>query len=124
MDESILNSVKKLIGIDEKDDNFDVDIRMHINSMFTVLMEIGVNHGTGYFIEGPDEVWGDYITDEWDNYSIPKMPLLNMIKSWMYLRVKLLFDPPPSSSTAESFKRIADEFEWRIQIAVDPGKEV
>ena len=123
MDESILDSIKKLIGIDEDDTDFDTDITMHINAMFTVLMQIGVNYGEGYFINGSEETWGNYVTEVWNTYSIPPITLLNMIKSWMYLKVKLLFDPPPSSSTAESFKRIADEFEWRISIAVDPGKE-
>lgn len=123
MDESILDSIKKLLGIDEEDTDFDQDIIMHINAMFTVMMEIGVNHGSGFFITDSEQTWHNYVTDEWESYSINAQALVNMIKSWMYLRVKLIFDPPPSSSTAESFKRISDEFEWRISVAVDPGKE-
>lgn len=107
---SILTSIKKLLGVAEEYTYFDSDIIMHINSVFMFLTQMGVGPKEGFFIEDDTAAWVDYIPDS---------PLLNSIKSYMYLRVKLLFDPPISSAAIESMNRMIDEFEWRINDEAD-----
>lgn len=110
--ESILISVKKLLGIEEAYTHFDPDIIMHINSVFMVLNQLGVGPTNGFRIEDDKDTWSDYMSDE-DN--------IDAVKSYMQLKVKLLFDPPQSSAVMEAMKRMIDEFEFRLNVAVDPG---
>ena len=110
--ESILTSVKKLLGIEEAYTHFDPDIIMHINSVFMVLNQLGVGPTNGFRIEDDKDTWSDYMSDE-DN--------IDAVKSYMQLKVKLLFDPPQSSAVMEAMKRMIDEFEFRLNVAVDPG---
>lgn len=113
--ESILTSIKKLLGISEEYTHFDTDIVIHINSVFMVLKQLGVGPAEGYSIESADNNWTDFIPDA----SITKV---NAIKSYVYLKVKLLFDPPLSSSVMEAMNRQISEFEWRLNVEVDPGE--
>ena len=108
--ESILTSIKKLLGITEEDEHFDPDLIMHINSVFTILTQLGVGPSEGFRIEDESATWDDFI-DEDDN--------LDSIKSYLYLRVKLLFDPPLSSTVIESMNRMISEFEWRLNVAAE-----
>lgn len=110
--ESILTSVKKLLGIEEEYTHFDPDLIMHINSVFMVLNQLGVGPANGFRIEDDEDTWSDYMSDE-DN--------IDAVKSYMQLKVKLLFDPPQSSAVMEATKRMIDEFEFRLNVAVDPG---
>lgn len=110
--ESILTSVKKLLGIEEEYTHFDPDLIMHINSVFMVLNQLGVGPANGFRIEDNKDTWSDYMSDE-DN--------IDAVKSYMQLKVKLLFDPPQSSAVMEAMKRMIDEFEFRLNVAVDPG---
>lgn len=110
--DSILTSVKKLLGIQENYTNFDADIIMHINTVFAALNQLGVGPELGFMIESNTETWDKYIT----NYNI------NMVKSYMYLRVRLLFDPPTSSVLMESMNRSIAELEWRLNVEVDHPK--
>lgn len=112
MENSILTSTKKMLGITEEYTHFDTDIIMHINSVFMVLNQLGVGPEAGYRIEDKDATWDDFI---------PSGMQLDIVKSYMYLKVRLLFDPPQSSSVMESFNRQISEFEWRLNIAVDPS---
>lgn len=109
--ESILTSIKKLLGIVEEYEYFDQDIIIHINSVFSILNQLGVGPSNGFSIKNKDAVWTDFLSDE---------TKLEDIKSYIYLKVKLLFDPPLSSAVIDSTKRLIDELEWRINIAVDP----
>lgn len=109
--ESILTSIKKLLGIDEEYDIFDPDIIMHINSVLMVLTQMGVGPANGFMIEGEDAVWSDFIEDA---------EQIQSVKTYIYLKVKLIFDPPLSSAVIESMKQLINEFEWRLNIAVDP----
>lgn len=108
--ESILTSIKKLLGIDEEYTQFDSDIIMHINTVFLNLMQLGVGPTEGFLIEDDSATWGDYIGDS---------NQLQAVKTYVYLKVKLLFDPPLSSSVIESINRIISELEWRLNVAVD-----
>lgn len=108
--ESILTSIKKLLGIAEDDMSFDPDIIMHINSVFMVLRQLGVGPPEGFSIEGEDAVWSDFVSSN---------TLIESIKTYMYMKVRLIFDPPTSTAMIDSMKRLIDEFEWRLNVAVE-----
>jgi len=108
---SILTSIKKLLGIGDEDVNFDPDIIMHINSVFFILKQLGVNSDIPFSIEDKLPTWEEYTLDNLD---------LNAIKSYMYLKVKLLFDPPLSNALVQIIKDQIAELEFRIMITVDP----
>ena len=110
METSILTSIKKMLGVAEDYTEFDEDIITHINSVFLNLTQLGVGPEEGFMIEDDTAVWEDFIND-----SIQ----LQAVKTYMYLKVKLLFDPPLSSSVTESFTRMIAELEWRLNTAVD-----
>ena len=110
METSILTSIKKMLGVAEDYTEFDEDIITHINSVFLNLTQLGVGPEKGFMIEDDTAVWEDFIDD-----SIQ----LQAVKTYMYLKVKLLFDPPLSSSVTESFTRMIAELEWRLNVAVD-----
>lgn len=108
--ESILTSIKKLLGIAEEYEHFDPDIVMHINSVFMILTQIGVGPSEGFAIEDETSVWTDFI---------PETPRLEAVKSYVYLKVRLLFDPPLSSAVIESINRMISELEWRLNVAAE-----
>lgn len=108
--ESILTSVKKLLGITEEYEHFDSDIIMHINSVFMILTQLGVGPSEGFFITDKYATWDEFI---------PTGKSMESVKSYMYMKVKLLFDPPQSSAVMESMKNMISEFEWRLYIEVD-----
>lgn len=110
METSILTSIKKMLGIAEDYTEFDEDIITHINSVFLNLTQLGVGPEEGFMIEDDTAVWEDFIDDTIQ---------LQAVKTYMYLKVKLLFDPPLSSSVTESFTRMIAELEWRLNVAVD-----
>ena len=110
MEISILTSIKKMLGVAEDYTEFDEDIITHINSVFLNLTQLGVGPEEGFMIEDDTAVWEDFIDD-----SIQ----LQAVKTYMYLKVKLLFDPPLSSSVTESFTRMIAELEWRLNVTVD-----
>lgn len=101
-----------MLGITEEYTHFDTDIIMHINSVFMVLNQLGIGPEDGFFIEDETTTWFDYIDGIKD---------LQIVKSYMFLRVRLLFDPPASSAVMEAMKQMVNEFEFRLNIAVDNG---
>ncbi len=118
--ESILNSVKKLLGIEADYTHFDPDIIMHINSVFSILTQMGVGPSTGFMISDNTETWSDFIAEDFALYS--------MIKTYVYLKVRLMFDPPISAAAIEAINRQISELEWRLFVVADPvlvidGKE-
>ena len=108
--DSILTSIKKLLGIAEEYTQFDEDIIMHINTVFLNLTQLGVGPEEGFAIEDDVASWEDFINDNTQ---------LQAVKTYVYLKVKLLFDPPLSSSVIESMNRMIAELEWRLNVAVD-----
>lgn len=108
--ESILNSIKKLLGIPEDYDHFDSDIIMHINSVFTTLTQLGVGPEDGFSINDEVEKWEDFLPEE---------RMIHSVKSYMFMKVKLMFDPPLSSAVIECTKEQIKEMEWRIQVAAE-----
>lgn len=108
--DSILTSVKKTLGIMEEYEHFDTDLIMHINSVFSILTQMGMGPPSGFTIADKNAVWSDFI---------PGNSNLELVKSYVYLKVRLLFDPPVNSSVIEAINRQISEFEWRIYIAAD-----
>lgn len=108
--DSILTSIKKLLGIAEEYTQFDEDIIMHINTVFLNLTQLGVGPEEGFAIENDAASWEDFINDNIQ---------LQAVKTYVYLKVKLLFDPPLSSSVIESMNHMIAELEWRLNVAVD-----
>lgn len=111
--DSILTSIKKLLGITEEYTHFDADIIMHINSVFMILQQLGVGPSEGFYIEDKSVFWEDYLEDPTQ---------LQMVKSYMGMKVRLLFDPPSNGTIINSMNQLINEFEWRLNVAVDPGE--
>lgn len=109
--ESILTSIKKMLGIVEEYEHFDPDLIMHINSALSVLTQIGVGPSEGFQIRDANDSWIDFIPDD---------SKLQLVKSYIYLKVRLLFDPPQSSAAMTSINQQISEFEWRLQVVADP----
>lgn len=107
---SILTSVKKLLGIAEEFEQFDTDIIIHINSVLSILTQIGVGPVLGFSISDSDAVWTDFL---------PVGSKLELVKSYVYMKVRLLFDPPSVSAVIESLNRLISELEWRIRIVAE-----
>lgn len=110
--ESILTSIKKLLGITEEYTHFDADLIMHINSVFMILTQLGVGPSEGFRIEDELATWNDFIQTEGIEFE--------SVKSYIYLKVKLLFDPPLSGTVTEAYNRMISEFEWRLNVNADP----
>lgn len=108
--ESILTSIKKLLGIAEDYTHFDSDIIMHINSVLTILNQIGVGPPEGFMIEDDSAVWEDFISDS---------TKLQSVKTYVFLKVKLMFDPPLTSSVIEAMDRMIAELEWRLNVSAE-----
>lgn len=112
--DSILTSVKKMLGITEEYKDFDPDIIMHINTVLMILTQLGVGPEEGFYIEDDSSFWDDFVKD---------LSKLEAIKTYVYMKVRLMFDPPTSSSAMEATNRIIDELEWRLNIAGESIKE-
>lgn len=104
-DESILDSIKKVLGVGKEDTSFDTDIIMHINTAFSTLNELGIGPDEGFEIEDASSVWDDYLLGD---------PRWNSIKSYMYLRVRQLFDPPVTSYHTSALDEQIKQLEWRL----------
>lgn len=111
--DSILTSIKKMIGgIAAEDTTFDTDIIIHINSALSILTQEGVGPASGFSIEDSTATWTDFLGND---------PNLASAKSYVYLKVKLLFDPPLSSAHIEAINKQIAELEWRLFVATDPA---
>ncbi|MEG1514775.1 MAG: hypothetical protein RSD95_07830 [Clostridia bacterium] len=108
--ESILTSIKKLLMLDENDISFDADIIMHINTVLSILNQLGVGPDKGLSITDKSTTWGQFLDTS---------PNLDSVRSYVYLKVKLLFDPPSSSAVIESINRVVGELEWRINATAE-----
>ena len=114
--DSILTSVKKLLGITEECTDFDADIIIHINSALMILTQLGVGPIEGFSIQDKTVLWANFLGE--DNQK------LESVKSYVYMKVRLMFDPPSSSAVMESMNRMISELEWRLNVAVDLDNSV
>lgn len=108
--DSILTSTKKMVGVPKEHKEFDLDIVMHINSVFSTLHQLGLDLAGGFIVEDETARWTTLFGDRKD---------VEFIKSYMYAKVRLLFDPPSTSFAIDSLDKTAKEYEWRINVAVD-----
>ena len=116
--DSILTSIKKLLGITEEYKQFDPDIIIHINSVFLTLKQLGVGPEKAFAITGEYETWDQFLPVDNPNFEA--------VKSYMHIKVKLLFDPPTSSTVMEAMNQMAKEYEWRLNVeaeSVTSGEE-
>lgn len=109
--ESILTSIKKMLGITEEYTHFDADLIMHINSVFVTLRQLGVGPEEGFRIEDKTSYWSDFIPEDDMRFE--------SVKTYIYLKVRLLFDPPLNSAVIESINRISNELEWRLNVEAE-----
>lgn len=103
--DSILTSVKKMLGITSEYTHFDDDLIIHINSVFMILNQLGIGPSEGFSIASDVETWDEFTNDDLT---------LESVKSYMYLKVGILFDPPTSSSVMDAKNRMISELEWRL----------
>ena len=108
--DSILTSIKKLLGIAEEDENFDMDIVMHINTVLLTLTQLGVGPPDGFAIMADQARWSDFLSNS---------KQFEAVKTYVFLKVRLLFDPPQSSSVIEAMNRSISELEWRINLTAE-----
>lgn len=111
--DSILLSIKRLLGVSEDCEHFDDEIIMHINSVLVILNQLGVGPPGGFIVTDTRQTWSIFVPNRTD---------IEFIKTYVFMKVKLIFDPPQSSSAIESMNRVISELEWRINVAVDPGE--
>lgn len=113
MQDSILMTIRKLVCGDPYADHFDTDLLVHINACFSILNQLGVGPENGFVVTDETQSWSSYS----DNYLI-----LNMVKTYVTLKVRVIFDPPLTSSVLEAMNKEISQLEWRLNVAVDPVK--
>jgi hypothetical protein len=104
--DSILDTTKKMVGFDWDYTAFDIDIITHINSIFFTLQQLGVGPTAGFSITDNTKTWAEYTAGD----------SIEAVKSYLYLKVRMLFDPPANSFTLDAMKNAATEFEWRLNV--------
>lgn len=105
--DSILDTVKKMLGVDLVDDSFDMELIIFINDVFSKLNQLGVGPTTTYVIDDRLDKWTDFLLDRAD---------LNMVRTYMYLQVRITFDPPTNPSLLENMMKRIQEYEWRLNV--------
>jgi len=110
LDDSILRTIKLMLGLTDDITAYDEEIKVHINSLFTILNQLDVISDDGFRISGYDETWGQ-LTD--------RLTLAEMVKEFMYLKVRMIFDPPGSSVVSDAYNSRIAELEWRMNIQAE-----
>lgn len=108
--DGILRTVRKYLGMDDEYTYFDDDLIVHINSVFSILNQLGVGPTEGFEIQDDLAQWDEFVSDE---------DYLEDVKTYVCLKVRLLFGPPTSSAAMEAANRLIEEFEWRLNLAAD-----
>ena len=111
---SVLNTTKKLLGLDADDDSFDSDICIGINSAILTLNQLGLEGNEGFIVTDDTQEWSDYLNDN---------KLLPMVQQYIYLKTKMSFDPPQNSIVCENLKQIITELEWRIRMVSETNNK-
>lgn len=111
MEESILDSIKKFVGVSVDDDAFDDELIMIVNGIFMTLQQIGVgSQSTLFHIEDNSSTWSDYLENPTE---------LPMVQTYTAIRTRLVFDPPQSSTLEQALRQEVAEYEWRLNVKVD-----
>ena len=111
--DSILTSIKKLLGMTEEYTAFDTDVTMHINSVFSILRQLGIGPSEGFVIKDKSAKWSDFLGDD---------ITIELVKTYVYMKVKLIFDPPLNASVLQSYKESIAEFEWRGNVEAETAE--
>lgn len=111
VEDSILLSTKKSLGLDPSMEHFDTDIIMCVNTALNVLTQLGVGPIEGFSISSAEETWDQFLGDE---------TRLNLVKTYVFLKTKMIFDPPTIGGLISSYQEQLKEYEWRINVQVDP----
>lgn len=111
---SVLNTTKKLLGLDADDDSFDSDICIGINSAILTLSQLGLEGNEGFIVTDDTQEWADYLNDN---------KLLPMVQQYIHLKTKMSFDPPQNSIVCENLKQIITELEWRIRMVSETNNK-
>ena len=111
---SVLNTIKKLLGLDADDDSFDSDICIGINSAILTLSQLGLEGTEGFIVTSDEQEWSDYLKDN---------KLLPMVQQYIHLKTKMSFDPLQNSVVCENLKQIITELEWRIRMVSETNNK-
>ena len=111
---SVLNTTKKLLGLDADDDSFDSDICIGINSAILTLSQLGLEGNEGFIVTDDTQEWSDYLNDN---------KLLPMVQQYIHLKTKMSFDTPQNSIVCENLKQIITELEWRIRMVSETNNK-
>lgn len=114
LETSILTSIKKLLGITADCTDFDTNIIMHINTVFMTINQLGVGPDKPFVIEDDKAVWKDFLEDDTN---------FEAVKSYIHLKVRLIFDPPLSTAVREAMEQSVHELEWRLNVQAESFKE-
>lgn len=114
MEQSILNTIKKMLGVDSSYNAFDTDIIVAINTAIFTLTQVGVGPEEGFTISGADETWTDFLGDG---------AQYEAAKTYIYYKTRLAFDPPTSSSVLDAYNKGAEEYLWRLNVNYENAKE-
>jgi hypothetical protein len=109
MEQSILLSTKKILGISADYTAFDLDVITHINTAFSTLTQLGVGPATGFMIDDESKTWDDFIVMSDDIQ-------MNSVKTYVYLKVRALFDPPQTSFAIDAINHQIEQLEWRLNV--------
>ena len=118
MEESILKTLKKMLGMDSEFTAFDNDLLMHINSIFMTLHQLGVGAKEVFRISGNEETWGSFLSNSRTEND------LNAVMDYMYLKLRILFDPPSSSYVLSALESQMKEYEWRLNVQAERSEDV
>ena len=111
MNDSILTTIKKLLGLSEDYDVFDTDVMIHINSAFLTLNDLAVGPAEPFVLTDKSQVWSDFFSDGRQD--------LEAVKSYVYLKVKLQFDPPGTSFAIAAMEKMVEEYAWRLNVRAE-----
>lgn len=111
---SILSDVKTLLNVSPDDDGFDTELILHINGVFSILRQLGVGPDSGFHITGNTETWANFMADT---------AKIEILKPYIFMKVKLVFDPPQSSTVMQAYKDAIAEAEWRLNAVSDYESE-
>lgn len=110
MNENILGSIRHATGLGDEHVFFDPDLVMHINSVFDILHQLGIGPSGGFKLETGEELWSEFLGDS---------ETLEMVKTYMYISVKLVFDPPQNSFLVKQLEDTKKEYEWRMNVGAE-----
>lgn len=115
MTDSILVSIKKMLGLDDEYTPFDADVLIHINSAFMTLCQMGIGPKEGFMVSDYNQTWDEFLTNK---------VMLGGVKTWVYLQVKMLFDPPTNSFVMDAYKTQAEQILWRLNVQAESVEEM